>query len=165
MCLDIIVLVVIMYLILGGYISSFCCQDNKEELGIVTTITSILFLDGVDYVLVTQTLVTYQVTCKGKVNRLNGFYILYFVPSSFKEQGIKYKYRSTPTKATNPCKKSMILKVLTITVTILASFHTIFDSCPQYSIATQANLPQGRPLPLLPVERMQPGFGNSCQVI
>ena len=41
----------------GGYKSSFCCQDNKEELGIVTTITSILFLDGVDYVLVTQTLV------------------------------------------------------------------------------------------------------------
>ena len=79
MCLDIIVLVVIMYLILGGYKSSFCCQDNKEELGIVTTITFILFLDGVDYVLVTQTLVTYQVTCKGKVNRLNGFYILYFV--------------------------------------------------------------------------------------
>ena len=79
MCLDIIVLVVIMYSILGGYKSSFCCQDNKEELGIVTTITSILFLDGVDYVLVTQTLVTYQVTCKGKVNRLNGFHILYLV--------------------------------------------------------------------------------------
>ena len=78
MCLDIIVLVVIMYLILGGYKSSFCCQDNKEELGIVTTITSILFLDGVDYVLVTQTLVTYQVACKGKVHRLNGFKILYF---------------------------------------------------------------------------------------
>ena len=77
MCLDIIVLVVIMYSILGGYKSSFCCQDNKEELGIVTTITSILFLDGVDYVLVTQTLVTYQVTCKGKVNRLNWFDILY----------------------------------------------------------------------------------------
>ena len=57
MCLDIIVLVVIMYSILGGYKSSFCCQDNKEELGIVTTITFILFLDGVDYVLVTQTLV------------------------------------------------------------------------------------------------------------
>ena len=79
--------------------------------------------------------------------------------------GIKYKYRSTPTKATNPCKKSMILKVLTITVTILASFHTIYDSCPLYSIAAQANLPQGRPLPLLPVERLQPGFGNGCQVI
>ena len=45
------------YSILGGYKSSFCCQDNKEELGIVTTITFILFLVGVDYVLVTQSLV------------------------------------------------------------------------------------------------------------
>ena len=45
------------YSILGGYKSSFCCQDNKEELGIVTTINFILFLVGVDYVLVTQTLV------------------------------------------------------------------------------------------------------------
>ena len=79
MCLDIIVPVVIMYSDLGGYKSSFCCQDNKEELGIVTTIAFILFLDGVDYVLVTQTLVTYQVTCKGKVNRLNWFNVLYFV--------------------------------------------------------------------------------------
>ena len=78
MCLDMIVPVVIMYSILGGYKSSFCCQDNKEELSIVTTITSILFLDGVDYVLVTQTLVT----CKGKVNRLNGFKILDFVSIS-----------------------------------------------------------------------------------
>ena len=92
MCLDIIVLVVIMYSILGGYKSSFCCQDNKEELGIVTTITSILFLDGVDYVLVTQTLVTYQVTCKGKVNRLNGFKILDFVSCVLFISNLKYRY-------------------------------------------------------------------------
>ena len=95
MCLDIIVLVVIMYLILGGYKSSFCCQDNKEELGIVTTITSILFLDGVDYVLVTQTLVTYQVACKGKVNTTNGFNILYIVSMyldryEFKMEGTRF---------------------------------------------------------------------------
>ena len=78
MCLDIIVLVVIMYLILGGYKSSFCCQDNKEELGIVTTITSILFLDGVDYVLVTQTLVTYQVTKARLIGQIDlTFYTLF----------------------------------------------------------------------------------------